>query len=82
MTQPFNIVTSCSGALLEITDGTLHQINESFVDDFVRGFLDAYFGRLYSDGIYPSHRFEVCVPTGDAYRNGWFAGKLASLSGK
>lgn len=80
MGPSFTIVTSCSGALLGITAGFSQRINKSLVDDFVRGFVDSYFGRPHRDGIYPSHRIEVCVPTGNPYREGWLAGKVALQS--
>jgi hypothetical protein len=82
MYPSFTMVTSCSGALLGITAGISQQTNRSLIDDFVRGFVDSYFGRPHCDGIYPSHRLEVCVPTGNPYRDGWIAGKVALQSNK
>lgn len=47
---------------------------------YVKGFLDAYLGRIYDDGIHPPHGFEVCVPLDDdSYRTGWLDGKALRI---
>ena len=46
---------------------------------FLRGFLDGYVGIHYNDGIYPAHRFQVCIPTPDPYRTGFLDGQALRL---
>jgi len=53
---------------------------------YVKGFVDAIFGREYNDGVYPRHNMIVCVPPKSdeigapaaAYR----AGRLAGMAAK
>lgn len=44
---------------------------------YAQGFVDAYLGQSYADGLLPKHGLTVFVPTGDPYRDGWLAGMTA-----
>jgi len=41
---------------------------------FAIGYGDGYHDFFYNDGMLPPHRFQVCIPTDDDYRDGYLAG--------
>ena len=41
---------------------------------FAIGYGDGHHDFPYNDGTLPRHRFQVCIPVGDDYRDGYLAG--------